>query len=282
MGVSAMHESILIYRGFRYLKFSVAMVLVAVIAYAVHTPEVGPPNGGTALGYVLGVWGLGLIVWLAWFGVRKRRYGIGKQNLEDWLSAHVYLGLGLIIVATLHTGFQFGWNVHTLAYVLMILVIVSGIFGVYTYARYPTLITDNRRGATQRELLAQVAELDAKAREISAQLGDNIHREVMRAAETLAIGGSALQQLSGRDRNCPAARAVQRIGAMALDLPAAETERGHLLLEILARKLQVVERLRRDLAYKAMMDVWLYFHVPLTFALLAGLTAHVVSVFFYW
>ncbi len=277
-----MHESILIYRGFRYLKIGVAMILAAVIAYAVHTPEVGPPNGGTALGYALGVWGLGLIVWLAWFGVRKRRYGIGKQNLEDWLSAHVYLGLGLIVVATLHTGFQFGWNVHTLAYVLMILVILSGVFGVFSYARYPTLITENRRGSTQRELLTQLAELDAKAREISAQLGDNIHHEVMHAAETLVIGGSALKQLAGRDRDCPAARAAKRVGEMTLDLPAAESEKGHLLLELLARKSQVVERLRRDLSYKAMMDVWLYFHVPLTFALLAGLAAHVVSVFFYW
>jgi hypothetical protein len=277
-----MHESILIYKGFRYLKFSLVMAAASVVAYAAYTPEVGPPNGGSALGYVLGVWGLGLIVWLAWFGVRKRRYGVGKQNLEDWLSAHVYLGLGLIIVATLHTGFQFGWNVHTLAYALMVLVILSGAFGVYTYVRYPTLITENRRGSTQREMLAQLAELDAKAREISARLGDNIHHEVMHAAETLAIGGSALKQLAGRDRDCPAARAVKRVGEMALDLPAVDTEKGHLLLELLARKSQVVERLRRDLAFKAMMDVWLYFHVPLTFGLLAALTAHIVAVFFYW
>jgi hypothetical protein len=277
-----MHESILIYKGFRYLKFSLVMAGASVVAYAAYTPEVGPPNGGSALGYVLGVWGLGLIVWLAWFGVRKRRYGVGKQNLEDWLSAHVYLGLGLIIVATLHTGFQFGWNVHTLAYALMVLVILSGAFGVYTYVRYPTLITENRRGSTQREMLAQLAELDAKAREISARLGDNIHHEVMHAAETLAIGGSALKQLAGRDRDCPAARAVKRVGEMALDLPATDTEKGHLLLELLARKSQVVERLRRDLAFKAMMDVWLYFHVPLTFGLLAALAAHIVAVFFYW
>ncbi|MGQ0676340.1 MAG: hypothetical protein ACT4N4_09710 [Rhodospirillales bacterium] len=277
-----MHESILIYRGFRYLKLSLAMVLVAVAAYAAHQPEIGPPNGGTALGYVLGVWGLGLIVWLAWFGVRKRRYGIGKQKLEDWLSAHVYLGIGLVVVATLHTGFQFGWNVHMLDYVLMILVILSGVVGVFAYARYPTLITENRRGSTQREMLAQIAELDVKAREISQQLGDNIHQEIMRAAETLALGGSALKQLAGRDRSCPAARALKRVGELALDLPSADMEKGHLLLELLARKSQVVDRLRRDLAYKAMMDVWLYFHVPLTFALLAALTAHVVSVFFYW
>jgi hypothetical protein len=30
------------------------------------------------------------------------------------------------------------------------------------------------------------------------------------------------------------------------------------------------------------MQIWLYFHVPLTIALLAALTAHIVSVFLYW
>ena len=30
------------------------------------------------------------------------------------------------------------------------------------------------------------------------------------------------------------------------------------------------------------MDVWLHIHVPLSFALLAALIAHIVSVFYYW
>jgi hypothetical protein len=278
-----MHESILAYRGFKYLKLSTLMVLVTVVAYAVHRPTVGPPNGGTALGYALGTLGLGLIVWLAWFGIRKRRYGVGgKMQLEDWLSAHVYLGLGLIVVATLHTGFQFGWNVHTLAYTLMVLVILSGAFGVFTYVRYPRLMTENRRGATQRELLTQIAELDAKAREISAGLGDDIHGAVMAAQDKLAFGRSARRLLSGRDPACPAAAVLKRVGELALGLPVTDAEKGRALLALLARKVELVDRVRRDLAYKAMMDVWLFVHVPLTFALLAALTAHVVSVFFYW
>lgn len=277
-----MHESILVYRGFRYLKLSLWMVAIAVIAYVVHQPTVGPPNGGTALGYTLGTIGVLLIVWLAWFGVRKRRYGLGKLKLEDWLSAHVYLGLGLIIIATLHTGFQFGWNVHMLAYVLMLLVIFSGLFGVIAYIRFPRLMTENRRGATQRDLLAQVAELNAKAREISVTLGDDIHNEVMASADKLALGGSWRRQLSGRDPNCPVQHAVNRVGELVLGLPKGEAEKGRIVLSLLARKLEMVERIRRDLRYKAIMDIWLYIHVPITFALLAALTAHIVSVFFYW
>ena len=31
-----------------------------------------------------------------------------------------------------------------------------------------------------------------------------------------------------------------------------------------------------------MMDIWLYVHVPLTFALMFALITHIISVFFYW
>ena len=62
--------------------------------------------------------------------MRKRAITRGRWSLKAWTSAHVYLGLSLIVIATLHTGFQFGWNVHTLAYALMMLVIVSGIYGI--------------------------------------------------------------------------------------------------------------------------------------------------------
>jgi ABC-type transport system involved in cytochrome bd biosynthesis fused ATPase/permease subunit len=51
---------------------------------------------------------------------------------------------------------------------------------------------------------------------------------------------------------------------------------------LLTRKAELLGRVRRDIQYKAMMDIWLFVHVPLTFALLAALVAHILSVFFYW
>ena len=102
-----------------------------------------------------------LILWLALLGIRKRAMTRGRWSLKAWTSAHVYLGLALIVIATLHTGFQFGWNVHTLAYVLMMLVIVSGIYGISVYAaaaagaqRQPLgddRAADDRRGQQPRQ-----------------------------------------------------------------------------------------------------------------------------------
>ena len=41
-------------------------------------------------------------------------------------------------------------------------------------------------------------------------------------------------------------------------------------------------QIRRHMKIRARLEVWLYLHIPATIALLAALTAHVVSVFYYW
>ena len=81
--------------------------------------------------------------------------------MQGWASAHVYLGTALFLVATLHSGIQVGWNVHTLAYVLMCVVIASGLFGLYHYLHNPTLIAQNREGGTRGALFAELFELAA-------------------------------------------------------------------------------------------------------------------------
>ncbi len=276
-----MHKSLLVFRNFLYLKLTIAMVVAAVIAYFVHQPF-GAPTGGTWLGYTLGTIAALFIVWLGWFGIRKRRYGVGKLRLEDWLSAHVYLGLGLIVIATLHTGFQFAWNVHLLAYALMILVIVSGTFGLFAYVRYPALMTENRAGLTLGEIMTGIAELDQQCREVGMGLGDDINAAVLRAAEETRVGGGMWRQLSGADPGCPTTQALALVQGAAKDLRGDTATAANRLTTLLSRKVEFLAKARRDVRYKALMDIWLYVHVPLTFALLAALAAHIVSVFFYW
>ncbi|WP_374633317.1 hypothetical protein [Ferrovibrio sp.] len=274
------HESVLVYRGFRYLRFALGLCILAILAYVFHDayPE---PNGGTWLGYTLGTIGLGIILFLAWFGIRKRRYGPSADRLADWLSAHVYLGLALIVIATLHAGFQVGWNVHTLAYGLMLTVIVSGVFGVYAYLRYPQLMTENRRGTTLQQMLAQIADLDREIRRVGLPLSEAVNRALISSATDTKVGGTFWRQLAGNDPHC----ATTAARLLVTKLAAEETGNQALmrqLLGLLARKEGLLERARRDVQLGALLKVWLFFHVPLTFGLLAALFAHVFSVFYYW
>jgi hypothetical protein len=54
------------------------------------------------------------------------------------------------------------------------------------------------------------------------------------------------------------------------------------LIDMISRKKRLATRVARDIQYQAMMEIWLYFHVPISFALLAALIGHIVSSFFYW
>ena len=275
------HESFLVTRRFRYLKLAVLLALLSIVPYVAWDPPAGH-NGGTWLGYTLGTIGALLILWLMMFGVRKRRYGPGNWSLKDWLSAHVYLGLALVVVATLHAGFQVGWNIHTLAYALMLVVIISGVFGVVGYARVPGLMTRNRMSQSLDGMAREMLDLDRQCGDLAIGLGDEFVEEVRRSREETRLGGSTWRQLSGRDPSCGTAKALARVRDLAATVPPQMSERATALIVALGRKQELAQRARRDIRYKALLDLWLYVHVPLSFALLAALTAHVIAVFFYW
>lgn len=275
------HESFLVHRRFRYLKLALALSLASIVAYIAWQPETGH-DGGTWLGYTLGTIGALLIVWLMLFGIRKRRYGPGSWSLKAWLSAHVYLGLALIVVATLHTGFQFGLNLHTLAYVLMIVVIISGVFGVVAYGRVPRLMTLNRMSQSFEGMAREALDIDRQCAELAIGLDDAFAEEVRRAREETRLGGSLWRKLAARDPRCGTTRAIARVRELAEAAPPAMRDRASALLVALRRKEELLARTRRDIRLKTLLDLWLYVHVPLSFALLAALTAHIVSVFFYW
>lgn len=276
----APHESLLTYRRFRYLKIAAGLTLLAVLAYALQDPA-QVPSGGTPLGYTLGIAGALLILWLTAYGVRKRSYHSTLGTTAGWLSAHVYLGLALVVVATLHSGFQFAYNIHTLAYLLTLGTVGSGLFGVYAYRRYPALMTRNRRGKTLSSMLVDIAEIDRDCREVAMSLDDDINRVVLDACETTRLGGRALEQLRGDASDCPTEAAWHLVTRRAENSPPEQAQAFRALLTLLGKKRALLERARRDIGYKARLDFWPLLHVPLAFALLAALLAHVTVVLWY-
>ena len=64
----------------------------------------------------------------------------------------------------------------------------------------------------------------------------------------------------------------------------ASLDRMHFrrLIVRLNRKVELLDRARKDIRFQALMRVWLLFHIPISFALFAALLAHVVSVFLFW
>jgi hypothetical protein len=162
------------------------------------------------------------------------------------------------------------------------LVIASGVFGLYAYLRYPKLMTENRRGMTLNMMMQQIADADRECREASMPLGEEINRAVLQASQNTKLGGSMWRQLSGRDPNCATLAALRQIEHLADKSSGAEAASLRRLVTLMTRKVDLLRQARRDIQFTALMQIWLYVHVPLTFALIAALVAHVISVFFYW
>ncbi|MBT0670969.1 hypothetical protein HT136_21595 [Novosphingobium profundi] len=272
------HEGFLRHRRFRWLKVALGLSLVAVLAYALADAR-PRPGGGTWMGYTLGTLGALLMVWLSLIGVRKRAITQGRWSLKGWTSAHVYLGLSLLVVVTLHTGFQFGWNVHTLAYALMVLVIASGVFGIAVYAVLPKALSTNREQMTQAQMVDAIRALDRQIGEAAQPLERAASDLVQAALGEDPFAPGLVRRLSGTNPHC---RTEAALAGLAGTGAVAGGTAGERVVRLLERRKAQLDRLRRHMRYKALLEVWLYVHVPATMALLAALCAHVVSVFFYW
>ena len=268
------------YKNYYYFKIAVVIILIAFVAYLSFEPAIGH-YGGSWLGYGLGTISALMVIWMAWYGIRKRRYR-SSGSTQNWLSAHIYFGTAMTFMVTLHSGFHFGFNVHTLAYAMLMIVVISGFFGNYTYMMYPRQMTENMGEDSLDGLLLGIAEADKLARQIALLMPDEINNVVAQACRETYIGIGLIEQLRGFQPNCPSAIAVQKLTTLNDNLTTEQRKLYRELYSIMVRRQSLVKRARQDLMYRSRLGFWLYFHVPFTIALLVAMTAHIIAVFFYW
>lgn len=276
-----MHEGFLRHANFRWLKIATMFSLLAIVSYLII--DVQPRhNGGSWYGYTLGSIGVFLILWLSLLGIRKRKMSRGHWSLKAWTSAHVYLGLSLIVIGTLHTGFQLGWNVHTLAYILMMIVILSGVWGISVYATLPKVMSANRDQTTEAQMLASLRSIDRQLHDAAQPLSQMQAELVRSSLDQDPFGGGIIRRITNRYPACKTTAAHDNIMLVAESETRMRDDPLEKVGSLLGRKRAILARTRKHLQLKAMLEIWLHFHVPLTFALIAALIAHIVSVFFYW
>jgi len=279
------HEGFLRHHNMFWGKLSAALAL-GLLALYIWVPLPGTHFGSSWLGYTLGTLGALLILWLTILGMRKRAITPGRWSLKAWTSAHVYLGLCLTVIGTLHSGFHFGWNVHTLAWGLMLLVIASGVFGIWIYATAPRALSANRyddEGAiTEKQMIEAVRSLDRQIHDAAQPLDPQSAALVAQSLEQDPFAGSFWNRMSGNYARCATRHAAAELRRIRAFKPRTDDDPIDKVDALLTRKEAMLARMRRHLKLKSWLQAWLYIHVPVTFALIAALSAHIVSVFFYW
>ncbi len=315
------YPNFLEFRQYRYLKMASLLVVTVSVAYVVYTDAAGGSYGGTWFGYVSGTLAAAMVLFLAWYGVRKRRVPVmperrrverrglfadGEQvarnrrrgerrehrhntpgllggTLQEWLSAHAYLGLAVLMVATLHAGFRLDWNVHGLGYGLLVLVVASGFYGAFVYIHLPGALSANLGDDTLEGIRCKIGELDELARLRAEELTDEVKALVTAARLETRILGGLYQRLADGRSGCPTERAVRRVQELGTELIHGDQPRQiHDLYLVLLQKQQLLHKARTHLRLERHLRVWLYLHTPLSIGLLAAIVVHVLTILMYW
>ena len=289
-----MSETFLTHRSGRWAKWAVALLFASAVGYWAEDLRV-PPNGGSVFGYTSGTIAAFLMLVLTYLGRRKRHYGSKLGTVKGWTSAHVYLGVALIGLTLLHSGFQVGWNWHTLAFTLMLIVCLSGIYGVWAYQHYPALIDRNNLSQTRGALIDQLHHLDQDITGSLTRHDPGVASIVQGAIERTTLPNRWLDTLRGIDHSevlLPGKGLVSNTNMTALiDYLIEQIEQGaqgdtalnlQSLVGALGERASLISRIKEDLRLVTLTRIWLTIHIPLAFAAVAAVIIHVIAVFLYW
>ena len=227
------------------------------------------PSG--PIGQTLGVVGAAMMLVPFAYMVRKRLRRGSIVTLRGWLEVHLFCGIVGPVIVTLHTSFKFN-GIVSAAYWSMVIVMLSGFVGRYLYVRIPRSL----RGVelTRAELDAQAASLhDAViARAGAAHLVHRIDALEQRAIPPADRPPSWIGLLFGEI----AVRKALRSFRAALDATSrlGPGDRED-LLRLTTERVLLLRRTAYLQRTKTAFALWHVFHLPLVYAMLVIVVAHV-------
>jgi hypothetical protein len=262
----------------RRFLWSLALTTGSYVVYAIYVY----PHGGSLMGLIYGVIGSIIIVLLMYFGVRKRSYKSTLGTLEDWLHAHIYLGILVFFIILFHSGFRFHDKVATTAFILLALVFLSGIIGVFLYTYVPPLLIDVESKLSAEQISSQINQLAQVIRRLASDKSPAFRdycANLLRTEQPKSLAGWRIMAPAVN----PRAHAIATPLASDLELiPPAERAEFIQLLALANQMKDLRETLIHKQRYINIMAAWLYVHVPLSFAMLVAIFAHIIAFFFYW
>ena len=126
----------------KWRNFSLVFLLVATAFYCWYPMR--PPqgrSGGSAVGIAFGIIGSAFMAFAGLLGARKKFPVWRLGPAQTWMRGHLWLGLLSLPLILFHGAFRFGGTLTTVLMVLLVIVIVSGVFGAVLQHYMPRMMT---------------------------------------------------------------------------------------------------------------------------------------------
>lgn len=175
--------------------------------------------GGTPVGLIFGSIALGIFVFAALLGVRKKVVLWRIGTVQRWLRAHIWLTLLTIPLVILHSGFRLGGPMTTLIIVLYVIVMVSGIYGLVLQHYMPMAMMERLPAESVYEQIphirAQLVAAGTKMRDTfkpAPPTKQDAGAPAPSAEKTVTTGTAAMASTSA-ELSTPTARAKTVVGS---------------------------------------------------------------------
>lgn len=252
------------------LTLLIIMCVVFYFAYSVWQASLKPTNFYT--GWILA----GCMIFLTLYNLRKKLTflpALGTSAL--WLQLHLYIGFFTIFMFVLHVNFHVPNGIfESVLFILFFAVVGSGVFGIFITRRSPRLMT--RKGETvlyeripifRKKIKDEVEKLvfDSIEETNSTTLSDfylkKLHRYFSRPQ-------NILRHLF--ESHTPLRRLKNEVDVVERYLDSNEKE----VLQEIVSYIETKDNLDYQYAHQLMLKGWLFFHIPVTYALLVFSFVH--------
>lgn len=252
--------------------------------------------GRSSAGLWYGILGSALMIFAGLLSALRKVpswWWIGSRKL--WLKGHIWLGLLSVVLILCHSGFSWGGPLELALWVVLILVIFTGIVGLVLQQVLPRLMTTRVQSEAPYEQIPHLCELMRRRADRLVESIWAIDLQVSQADMNKSqVGQGAKVQLQefyerhvrsyltdGSRRSPVLASPLKAEGTFAYfrELPGLKDVQSQISdLEGLCNE-------RRQMAEQQRLHVWLHawlmVHIPLSVLLLVLGVAHVVAVLYY-
>jgi hypothetical protein len=241
-----------------WIAMSAGACVLAAIAYAWYAAgSPAGPRGGSAAGLIFGIAGYALMLYAGLLGARKKVPTWRLGRAKTWMRGHLWLGLLSFPLILFHAGFAWRGPLTAVLMLLLVIVIVSGIFGAALQHFLPRIMTAQ---VPLETIFEEIPHVRAQLREEAEQLVESVGEMEAEHEDKARFGEIYRTRISPFLEHPPAEMFRSIRGAVSPDFFG--------VLDDLESICEEQRQLNRQTRLYHWLHAWLLVHVPLSIALL--------------
>lgn len=218
-----------------------------------------------------------LILFLAAYNVRKKITSIPMIKSSTWLQAHIYVGYISIFIFLLHISFRIPNGLNEILLALsFVLVVFSGIFGLYISRRFPIQMTQRNGTVIYEEIFKNILGLRERAEATVFDCMKDSNQSTLADFYVYRLAPYFSRPKNFWNHCVGSSRHLLKLGTAVNGVKRYLSEKEIESLKQLERLIEEKNELDFQYTMQTLLKRWLFLHIPLSYVLIVLGSFHAI------